>query len=167
VADVVPAAEDRVAFGVVYELQAQDRAALDKQKGAGRPDAMYRSEQVVATCVKDGAQVRALTYSIADSRRASQNLAPSAQYKQCIVKGARSSGLPPAYVKQLVRGQGTVWAGFGALRWRHSPVNAVRARRTFPTTDRPIEGKECRLADWLCAAARRLLAACVYICVHM
>lgn len=85
---------DRV-HGVLFEIDAGDRPALDRAEELGRG---YR-EEIVRVSTDSGAR-QALTYValVTDPERA-----PYDWYKAFVVAGAEANGLPEAYVERLRR----------------------------------------------------------------
>jgi len=110
VADIVPtgAKSDKV-WGVLYRVPKGDLDKLDKQKGINKPDPRYRKfKTIVDLSVSDDVdgydttkQYEVVTYCITDNKRGDETVKPSQQYRKCILKGSRQSGLPRSYTKYL------------------------------------------------------------------
>lgn len=92
-ADVVPTKGQEV-WGVLYELDAGDLAALDRKEGV--PNAYTRAYVDVAPV--SGETARALIYTVVN-KAASQP--PSREYLGIMLRGARERDLPADYVRML------------------------------------------------------------------
>jgi gamma-glutamylcyclotransferase len=94
------------AWGAVWEFPEGDLEALDKQKGVGGADPKYRrfTLEVVGS---DGRRWPCFSYSVVAAKRVRvkgggfKRFKPSVQYRACVLRGARESGLPPDYVERL------------------------------------------------------------------
>lgn len=84
-----------VVWGVLFELDAQDKPALDRAEGVG---AGYVEKRV--TILTDDGAVDALTYCATEKDPA---LRPYRWYKALVVAGAREHQLPADYRRQLER----------------------------------------------------------------
>lgn len=93
-ADVV-AAPGQAVWGVLYDIDDEIRAALDRKESLG---VAYQHVNCEVVCVDDQVY-RALTYSIID--KADPELRPSLQYKTVILEGAAEHQLPADYVAWL------------------------------------------------------------------
>lgn len=85
--------KDDVVWGVLFELDPEDKPALDKAEGVG---AGY-FEKSVNVLTEDGL-VTAVTYCATDKDPA---LRPYHWYKALVIAGAREHGLPPSYRSRL------------------------------------------------------------------
>jgi gamma-glutamylcyclotransferase (GGCT)/AIG2-like uncharacterized protein YtfP len=94
VADVVPSAGDTV-WGVVYELDAEELAALDQKEGAGW--AYERQPRRVR--MADGAEIDAFIYTVVNKEL--DEVPPSDAYLERLVLGARDRGFPASYIRTL------------------------------------------------------------------
>jgi gamma-glutamylcyclotransferase (GGCT)/AIG2-like uncharacterized protein YtfP len=104
VADVVAAAGKSV-WGALYELDRLALAALDEKEGAG-----WAYERRAVRVVPDGArdagragagqrEVEAFAYAVIE--RDGEHVAPSREYVEALLGGARERGLPDDYVAAL------------------------------------------------------------------
>src|SRR5216684_1334487 len=84
---------DDVVWGVVFELDPEDKPALDKAEGLG---AGYREKAV--NVLTEAGPITAVTY-LATNKDAS--LRPYHWYKALVIAGAREHGLPPSYRSRL------------------------------------------------------------------
>lgn len=91
--DVVPAGVGHAVFGVVYEIDASERAALDQAEGLG-----HGYDQKDAAVILNG---EAVTVSIYVATKADPALKPYTWYKALVVAGAREHGLPTPYIAGL------------------------------------------------------------------
>ena len=106
VADLVESGAGSPAWGAVWEFPEGDLEALDKQKGVGGADPKYRrfTLDVVGS---DGRRWPCFSYSVVAAKRVRvkgggfKRFEPSVQYRACVLRGARESGLPPDYVGRL------------------------------------------------------------------
>ncbi|SEB24917.1 gamma-glutamylcyclotransferase family protein [Variovorax sp. YR216] len=99
VADIVVAPGESV-WGALFEMSAEDLAALDRHEGAHlSPPAYVRTQVRVST--PDGGSLEAITYEVFDKSRVEH--APSAHYLGLIVEGARKWNLPDDYQEALRR----------------------------------------------------------------
>lgn len=93
--DVVPASEDEVAHGVLYRISESERAALDREEGAG-PKGGYKA--VTLSVVHDGKKVDAASYQATVS---DPSLKPWSWYRALVVAGANEHDLPSEYIDAL------------------------------------------------------------------
>lgn len=91
-ADAVAQAGSQI-WGVVYAIDPEDRAALDRAEGG------YRAVEAEVR-LTDGRTLRAFLYGALPTRL-DPGLRPFGWYKAYLVDGAREHGLPPAYVAAL------------------------------------------------------------------
>jgi len=105
--NVVPATGGQAVFGVLYQIDTNERTLLDRYEGLGRG---YREEKV--TVILNGQAVDASAYVATNPE---QNLRPYAWYKAMVVAGAIEHGLPKPYIASL----GTVEALEDPDRQRH------------------------------------------------
>jgi len=101
--DIVPAADPGTqVFGVVYEIDAAEKPALDHAEGLGRG---YKERPVEVSA--DAGTIVAMTYQATNV----DHLAlPFGWYKALVVAGAKEHALPEAYVQ-----------GLGAVRTKPDP----------------------------------------------
>lgn len=85
--------QDRV-IGVLYDLPEEKKPILDKFEGLG----FGYKEQEVKVLMSDGATVTAFTYI---ATNIDQSLKPFDWYKEHVVHGAKTNGLPDTYVGML------------------------------------------------------------------
>jgi hypothetical protein len=81
--------------GVVFELDAAGKAALDRVEGVGRG---YREKEVRVTAGEQGWTAR--TY-VAEADHIDRSLRPYAWYRELVLAGAREHALPAAYVERI------------------------------------------------------------------
>jgi gamma-glutamylcyclotransferase len=104
VADIVAAAGESL-WGALYELDAARLTALDEKEGAG-----WAYERRAVRVVPGGAgdaprtspadqEVEAFAYAVI--ARDGEHVAPSREYVEALLRGARERGLPAAYVAAL------------------------------------------------------------------
>ncbi len=91
--DVAPASSDLAVFGVVYEIDADDKPALDRAEGLGDG-----YDQKDATVILNGDVV---TASIYFATTTNPGLKPYTWYKALVVAGAKEHGLPAPYIASL------------------------------------------------------------------
>lgn len=91
--DVVSVNGDHTVFGVVYEIDANDKKALDQAEGLGSG-----YDQKDATVSLNG---DAVTVSIYVATKTDPTLKPYTWYKALVVAGAREHGLPAPYIASL------------------------------------------------------------------
>ncbi len=97
VGDLVPAPGDEV-WGAVWVIDAAESHALDEQEGVFRDPPAYRRVRVeVETAAGD--VIRCRSYQVADP--SPSEFLPSPAFRDTLVRGARASGLPDAYVARL------------------------------------------------------------------
>ena len=98
-ADAIADPASRV-WGVVYDITDSDRQQLDAREGVGVR--AYRPKEVLVHPHGDLEQrVMVLTYGANDA--ADLQLAPSREYLDHLLRGARRWGLPADYIAQLER----------------------------------------------------------------
>lgn len=85
--------KDDVVWGVLFELDPQEKPSLDKAEGVG--DGYL--EKTVNVLTEDGL-VTAVTYCATDK---DPSLRPYHWYKALVIAGAREHGLPPSYRSRL------------------------------------------------------------------
>jgi len=85
--------KDDVVWGVLFELDAQEKPSLDKAEGVG--DGYL--EKTVNVLTESG-PVTAVTYCATDK---DPTLRPYHWYKALVIAGAREHGLPPSYRSRL------------------------------------------------------------------
>jgi hypothetical protein len=85
--------QEDVVWGVVFELDADEKPALDQAEGLG---AGYLEKNV--NVLTDAGPVRAVTYYAADK---DPSLRPYHWYKALVIAGAREHGLPIGYRSRL------------------------------------------------------------------
>ncbi len=97
VADIVPAPGDEV-WGALWLVSAEESHALDEHEGLFREPPAYRRMTVEVT-MPSGDRVRCRSYQVAapDPRTPP----PSKAFKDTLLRGARTVGLPPHYVARL------------------------------------------------------------------
>src|SRR5690606_20092615 len=105
--DVVSVDCDHVVHGVVYEINADEKGALDRAEGLG-----HGYDQKDATVILHGGAVSASIYFATSTDRA---LRPYTWYKALVVAGAKEHGLPAPYIASLE----AVEASEDADRTRH------------------------------------------------
>jgi gamma-glutamylcyclotransferase len=91
--DVVPVSGDHAVFGVVYEIDANEKADLDQVEGLGNG-----YDQKDATVILCG---DAVTVSIYFATKTDPARKPYAWYKALVVAGAKEHGLPTPYIAGL------------------------------------------------------------------
>lgn len=87
--------EEDVVHGVLFEISAAEKPALDAAEGAGNG---YESRTVSVTC--EGSAEQAMTY-VARSSFVNPALTPYDWYRDLVVAGAREHGLPDRYAASL------------------------------------------------------------------
>ena len=85
--------QDDVVWGVLFELDPDDKPALDKAEGLGA-GYMEKTVQILT----DAGPVTAVTYYATDK---DASLRPYHWYKGLVIAGAREHGLPPSYRSRL------------------------------------------------------------------
>ena len=88
-------ATDKV-WGVVYEIEIEDKKALDREEGLGKG---YNEEKLVVTAV-DNNQVECCAY-VADKSAEKENLLPYDWYRDMVVIGAIENSLESEYIAFL------------------------------------------------------------------
>jgi hypothetical protein len=85
--------QDDIVWGVVFELDPEDKPALDKAEGLGTG---YMEKAV--NILTEAGPVAAVTYYATDK---DATLRPYHWYKALVIAGAREHGLPPSYRSRL------------------------------------------------------------------
>lgn len=96
VADAFPTTSEDV-WGVVYEVSQDDLEELDRREGIHSNS--YRRTSIMV--FPDGSEVRALPVETYFAVRQPNPPLPNQQYKELILKGAQSWGLPKWYIAKL------------------------------------------------------------------
>lgn len=91
--DAVPASAAQSVFGVVYEIDANEKAALDQAEGLG-----HGYDQKGATVIVNSDTV---AVSIYFATRTDPSLKPYSWYKTIVVAGATEHDLPASYIAGL------------------------------------------------------------------
>jgi len=91
--DVVPAECDQAVLGVVYEIHANERAALDRAEGLSNG-----YDRRDATVILNG---EAATVSIYVASKTDPTLKPYSWYKALVVAGAKEHRFPAPYIAGL------------------------------------------------------------------
>ena len=105
--DVRPVDVDCSVFGVVYEIDANEKSALDRAEGLGRG-----YDQKDATVILNGDAVVVLVHV---ATKVDPALKPYTWYKALVLAGAQECGLPAPYIASL----DTVDASDDSDRTRH------------------------------------------------
>lgn len=98
-ASLIAADEAAVVYGVLYDIDESDRAALDSAEGADRDPPIYLRHDDFT--VWDGDDQAITGVSVYRAREASEALAPWDWYRALIVAGAMQAGLPAGDVAAL------------------------------------------------------------------
>jgi hypothetical protein len=85
--------QDDVVWGVVFELDPEEKPSLDNAEGLG---AGYMEKTVHV--LTEAGSVTAVTYNATDK---DPSLRPYHWYKALVIAGAREHGLPPSYRSRL------------------------------------------------------------------
>lgn len=85
-----------VVYGVLFDIDAREKAALDRAEGVGNGYA----ELAVSVSDATGIQREAFMY-IAENSAIDDQLFPYIWYKQLVLDGARQHALPDEYVSQI------------------------------------------------------------------
>ena len=101
VADIVPESENSAVWGVLYRLKKSDEATMDKQKGINKADPLYEKIKINVLVNGQSTPTIATTYAIVSSKRVKTGVAPSIQYRDCLIRGAIQQGLPNEYIDFL------------------------------------------------------------------
>jgi gamma-glutamylcyclotransferase (GGCT)/AIG2-like uncharacterized protein YtfP len=80
-------------FGVLYEIAADEKPALDRAEGLNKG---YDEDEVEVLC--DGRRVTATAYRATDTNSA---LRPYTWYRALVIAGAKEHGLPASYIAGL------------------------------------------------------------------
>ncbi len=97
VADILPSVGDEV-WGALWLVPAEESHALDEHEGLFREPPAYRRIMVDVT-TPSGDRVRCRSYQVVAPNP--RTPAPSKAFKDTLVRGARTVGLPASYVAQL------------------------------------------------------------------
>lgn len=85
-----------VVWGVIFEINCQEKVALDEAEGVGHG---YH-EQAVSVLDDTGNSFEAFMY-VADHDSIDNRLQPYSWYKHFVIEGARQHGLPQNYVARI------------------------------------------------------------------
>jgi len=85
-----------VVHGVVYEIEEQEKRALDRAEGLG-----FGYNEVEIEAESDRGPVTAFVY-VADSEHIAGTLLPYSWYKKYVLEGAQEQGLPESYIEEHV-----------------------------------------------------------------
>ncbi len=96
---MLPAPGDEV-WGALWLIEAAEAPALDAQEGVQLSLPRYLRVRLEVERAA-GDRVRCLAYRVATGAAAASELAPSAAYRDTMLRGARAFGLPAAYVDRL------------------------------------------------------------------
>lgn len=92
--DLVPGGRSSTAYGVLYDIEPDQQAILDRFEGVG---AGYHP--VFVAVLDRGRRQEALTY-LADESHLVEGTLPYDWYRDLVVAGAREHGLPDAYIHE-------------------------------------------------------------------
>lgn len=81
-----------VVWGVIFEIDDQDRSALDRSEGG--------YNRITTEVLTADGQLSVVTY-VARPDRMDNSLRPYTWYKEFVVRGAEQHGLPDGYIAQL------------------------------------------------------------------
>ena len=95
VADIVRAQGERV-WGALYEINANELAAIDRKEGHGRA---YTRVVLPVELQADGSERMAVTYTVLS--KAPAVVLPSRAYLDLMIKAARERLLPHPYIEEL------------------------------------------------------------------
>jgi len=84
--------QDRI-FGVIYEIPAEEKGALDEAEGLG-----HGYEERTVTVFTDSGEQAAVTYYATNKDK---QLRPYGWYKAHVLAGAREHGLPKDYIAKI------------------------------------------------------------------
>lgn len=87
---------DDIVWGVIFELDDEDKPALDRHEGLGFG---YNEQEVTVTDI-EGNQQRLVMYVAAETY-INPNLQPYTWYKNFVVEGARQHALPADYINHI------------------------------------------------------------------
>lgn len=93
VADIIPVKGFSI-FGVLYELPEKELAALDKKEGYGKA-----YDRIKITIKTNKQEYEAFTYTV--TIKADREIAPSQEYIDTIIEGAKENELYPRYITFL------------------------------------------------------------------
>jgi gamma-glutamylcyclotransferase (GGCT)/AIG2-like uncharacterized protein YtfP len=97
-ATIVPSADPQaVVYGVLYQLDDDERARLDKAEGLGNG---YQIRHLRVRRDGEGAEEEAFTY-VATPGAIRDDLPPFRWYKDMVINGATQNRLPESYVRQI------------------------------------------------------------------
>lgn len=83
-----------VVYGVVFQIRASEKSALDKKEGLGNG----YDEKSVSVIAQNGESLNAVTYYATDI---DSSLKPYHWYKEHVVRGAKEHHLPLEYIKSI------------------------------------------------------------------
>ncbi|WP_200196283.1 gamma-glutamylcyclotransferase family protein [Halorhodospira abdelmalekii] len=86
--------------GVLFEIDANELAALDAAEGAGSPFTVHYERIVVVVTQEGGAEVEALTYQAVEEA-IREGLRPTPEYHQYVLQGAVEHGLPEWHIAAI------------------------------------------------------------------
>lgn len=92
--DLVRAEESATAYGVIYDIDPDQRPNLDAAESVGNG---YHREQL--TVAVDDRELTVFTY-IADASHIAEQVAPYGWYRDLVVGGALEHGLPGRYIDE-------------------------------------------------------------------
>lgn len=81
---------EAVVHGVLYEIDSSEKAALDREEGAGKGYA-----ETAVDVLFDGVERRATTYQATET---DETLRPLSWYRALVIAGAREHALPEDYI---------------------------------------------------------------------
>lgn len=93
--NLVESSESAIAYGVLYELSAAEKARLDAVEGLG-----FGYKEALAGLSLNGVSYRPFVY-VAETSYIDPSLHPYHWYKDLVLAGARYHGLPYHYVAEL------------------------------------------------------------------
>ena len=97
VGDMQPAPGDEI-WGALWLVAAEESRALDEHMGLFRDPPAY-ARTIVEVTTPAGDVVRCRSYAVAEPNL--DEYLPSPAYRDAVVRGARSAGLPAAYIARL------------------------------------------------------------------
>jgi len=98
VASLLPSAGDAVE-GLAVPMPGSARGLVDHKEGA--VSGLYEPLEVTLEPLAGGGPLRAVAYRTVPARRLPAEAAPSPRYLDVVLRGARASGLSPAWVARL------------------------------------------------------------------
>lgn len=87
---------EKVVWGVVFEISERDKAALDREEGLGNG-----YNEITVSVITDKKETMEVLVYIADKSAIQQNLLPFDWYRDMVVTGAETNGLPESYIEDL------------------------------------------------------------------